>query len=130
MLGTSTPCRFLFRSAGGVGRNLADVLRKLLPDELYGVNLISVVGDDPEGQLVLEKCKSVQIGTRHIQTLSIFTAHNQTKLYEEDSSTPFSITSFFSGRSGTGDIKKTGRKSRFLREPCQTNMVKSGIGIP
>ena len=68
MLETSTPCRFLFRAAGGVGRNLADVIRKLLPTqqqdekEGFNVDLLSAVGDDMEGNLLLKNCNESNIG--------------------------------------------------------------------
>lgn len=53
-------------SAGGVGRNIADNLARL------GTNtrLISVVGNDTYGQLILEQCQQAGIDTQYILQLA------------------------------------------------------------
>src|SRR5688572_10353659 len=72
MISTSTPCKFLFRSAGGVGRNLADVLRHLLPVSDFNIELMSAVGADVDGTFLLNHCAASKIGVRN--TISLKTA--------------------------------------------------------
>lgn len=59
--GTSNPA-VLRMSPGGVARNVAENLARLGTD----VHLISAVGDDPEGRLILSLAEEAGIGVEHV----------------------------------------------------------------
>lgn len=60
--GTSNPST-LFKSPGGVARNIASHLARLG----HRVELISHIGNDVSGDWLLKQCKSVGIGIQHIR---------------------------------------------------------------
>jgi pseudouridine kinase len=59
-IGTSNPSNFS-KSVGGVARNIAGLLAQLN----HQIELITHVGNDPEGDWILEKCREVGIGVKH-----------------------------------------------------------------
>ena len=62
--GTSNPA-VLRMSPGGVARNVAENLARLGTD----VHLISAVGDDPEGVLILTQAREAGINVDHVLTI-------------------------------------------------------------
>lgn len=66
MIGTSTPCNLVRRSMGGVGRNIAEALHRLG----VSVLLYSVVGDDPNGELVLRGLQQVGLSTALLRVVA------------------------------------------------------------
>ncbi len=59
-IGTSNPSDFS-KSVGGVARNIAGLLAKLN----HQIELITHIGNDLEGDWILEKCLEVGIGVKH-----------------------------------------------------------------
>lgn len=59
-LGTSNPSNFS-KSLGGVARNIAGLLAQLN----HQIELITHIGNDSEGDWIIEKCQKAGIGTKH-----------------------------------------------------------------
>ena len=59
-IGTSNPSNFS-KSVGGVARNIAGLLAQLN----HQIELITHLGNDPEGNWIIEKCREVGIGIKH-----------------------------------------------------------------
>ncbi len=59
-IGTSNPSNFS-KSVGGVARNIAGLLAQLN----HQIELITHIGNDSEGDWIIEKCKKAGIGTKH-----------------------------------------------------------------
>jgi pseudouridine kinase len=59
-IGTSNPSNFS-KSVGGVARNIAGLLAQLN----HQIELITHIGNDLEGDWILEKCREVGIGVKH-----------------------------------------------------------------
>lgn len=59
-IGTSNPSNFS-KSVGGVARNIAGLLAQLN----HQIELITHIGNDSEGNWIIEKCRKAGIGTKH-----------------------------------------------------------------
>jgi len=59
-IGTSNPSNFS-KSVGGVARNIAGLLAQLN----HQIELITHIGNDSEGDWIIEKCQKAGIGTKH-----------------------------------------------------------------
>lgn len=64
VMGSSNPGKFM-QGIGGVGRNIAEGVSRLLASHSTPVHLVSALGNDVNGDMLLSACKSLNISTQY-----------------------------------------------------------------
>eukprot|EP00026_Physarum_polycephalum_P003574 Phypoly_transcript_03587.p1 GENE.Phypoly_transcript_03587~~Phypoly_transcript_03587.p1 ORF type:complete len:627 (+),score=58.48 Phypoly_transcript_03587:523-2403(+) len=69
IMGSSNPGRIdhseFMQAFGGVGRNIAEGVSRLLDTRNRCVHLVSAIGNDPNGDTLVTRCKSLNISMEH-----------------------------------------------------------------